>query len=128
MLPAPLVYLDSTETYQPSDIAAQLVNTHPTVNGTVAITNGPSPLTLDDLDQLNSLGGNTVYLASNDDFTQDPEWLKGVKPDADGKTDGATSSAIIVHDKGDGVLDAFYCKSQFGLGNGDSALISLENL
>ena len=69
--------------------------------------NTPNPLTLNNLDTLNSAGAN-VYLTSVDDVTKGPAWLKGVKPNASGKTDGAVSSAIIVNDHGAGRVDAFY--------------------
>lgn len=63
----------------------------------------PNPL---DLNSLNQLGGD-VYLTSNDDITTNPEWLKGVRPDGNGKTAG-TTAAVIVNDKGSGNVDAFY--------------------
>lgn len=91
----------------PSDLGAQLIHTTPEVKFT-AITGVPSPLTLDNLDQLNNLGGNTVYLTSNDDVTKNPAWLNGVKPDSTGKSNGAVSTAVIVNDHGAGNVDAFY--------------------
>lgn len=51
---------------------------------------------------------NNVWLTSNDDVTTDPTWIKGTKPNASGKTEGATTAAIIVNDKGNGNVDAFY--------------------
>ena len=104
---APLVWLDSNEIYFPSDLGNQLVNTHPELNYT-DITNGPSPLTLDNLNALNALGGKDVYLSGNDDWTAEPAWVLGVKPDSTGKTDGAVSCAVVVHDHGNGVVDAYY--------------------
>lgn len=104
---APLVWLDKNERYFPSDIGSQLANTSPEVNRT-AVTNAPSPLTLDNLNQLNNLGGKDVYLTGNDDWTASPEWALGVKPDSSGKTEGAISCAVVVHDHNDGVVDAYY--------------------
>ena len=52
--------------------------------------------------------GSDVWLTSNDDVTKDPTWIKGTKPNGQGKTEGATTAAIIVNDKGDGNVDAFY--------------------
>jgi hypothetical protein len=49
-----------------------------------------------------------VYLTSNDDFTKNPSWILGTKPDANGKTGNAITSAVIVADKGNGLVDAFY--------------------
>ena len=65
-------------------------------------------MTLDNLSQLNSLGGSVVYLTSKDNVQTNPTWLKGVTPDASGKTNGAVSSAIVVNDHGSGNVDAFY--------------------
>ena len=103
---APLVWLQSQDPYFPSDIGAQLQHTKPEVNF-IVVPNAPNPLTLNNLDTLNSAGAN-VYLTSVDDVTKRPAWLKGVKPNASGKTDGAVSSAIIVNDHGAGHVDAFY--------------------
>jgi hypothetical protein len=100
---APLVWLYSGEVYFPSDISAQVANSNPKVNFTT-VANVPSPL---DLNNLNALGGD-VYLTSKDDVTTNPQWIKGVKPDASGKTDGAVTAAVIVNDKGNGNVDAFY--------------------
>lgn len=91
----------------PSDIGAQLVHTRPEVNVT-AVQGAPSPLTLDNLDSLNALGGKNVYLTSLDDVSQNPAWSNGVKPDSTGKTNGAISNAVIVNDHGAGNVDAFY--------------------
>ena len=104
---APIVRLYSAETYLPADIGAQLVNTIPQTNYT-AIQGAPDPLTLDNLDDLNALGGNDTYLTSKDNVEDLPTWLLGVKPDSTGKTDGAVSCAIIVNDHGSGLVDAFY--------------------
>lgn len=104
---APVVYLYTGENYFPSDLSAQLANTRPELNYT-PITNGPSPLTLDNLNDLNALGGKDVYLTSIDDVSTNPSWLYGVVPDASGKTDGAVSTGIIVVDHGEGTVDAFY--------------------
>ncbi|WPH01802.1 Hypothetical protein R9X50_00465600 [Acrodontium crateriforme] len=104
---APIVYLDSTEPYFPSDIGAQLQHTIPEINFT-AVNGAPNPLTLDNVNQLNSLGGDNVYLTSKDNIQTNPQWLYGVKPDANGKTDGAVSCAVIVNDHGSGLVDAFY--------------------
>lgn len=106
---APLVWLHSTDPYRPSDIGQQLVHTVPKANE-ADISGAPSPLTLDNLDSLNALGNTTVFLTSKERINADPQpdWFKGVTPNAQGKTEGAVSSAIITYDHGDGTLDAFY--------------------
>lgn len=102
---APIVYLHSEDPYKPSDIAAQLANTEPKVKFEVV---GNGPYTLDNLADLNALGGKDVYLTSKVKADLKPEYFHGVLPDSDGKTDGAVSCAIIVNDHGDGTVDAFY--------------------
>jgi hypothetical protein len=87
----------------PTDIKVFLDNTTPKVNFNEV--SGPSkPLTQDNLNQL----GSDVYLTSNDDVTKNPTWIKGTKPDSNGKTNNAITAAIIVNDKGNGNVDAFY--------------------
>lgn len=53
-----------------------------------------------------------MYLTSKEgiDASPQPEWFKGVTPNAQGKTEGAVSCAIVTVDHGDGsgVVDAFY--------------------
>ena len=93
----------------PSDIGQQLVHTSPMVNWTI-IKAAPSPLTLNNLAELNTLGNTSVYLTSKEGIDADPQpsWLHGVTPNAHGNTEGAISSTIIIRDHGDGTLDAFY--------------------
>jgi hypothetical protein len=120
-----MVWLYSRETYLPSDIGTQLKHTHPefahnySPNPGAKITDGPSPLTLDNLDALNAFDtskpskhadvGNHVYLSADEDITKgNPAWLNGVRPNAEGKTEGAKSCCIIVNDHGTGYVDVFY--------------------
>lgn len=108
---APIVYLYSGEKYLPSDIGAQLNNTHPDLNFT-AITDGPKPLTLDNLNDLNNVNGANdganVYLTSNENVATNPAYLNGVLPDSKGSTSPAVSCAVIVVDRGSNSVDAFF--------------------
>lgn len=106
---APLVWLHSQDQYRPSDIGAQLVNSQPEVNFQ-AVAGAPDPLTLDNLGELNVLGGGSVFLTAKVDAGQNPnqDWLKGVTPDGSGWTNGATSAAIIVNQHDDTTTDVFY--------------------
>lgn len=102
-----MVWFHPEEKYFPSDIGAQLAHTKPEIDFTV-VEGYPTPLTLDNLDSLNANNGTDVYLTSVDDVTQAPTWLDGVKPDDSHQTAGAISAAIIVNDRGQGNVDAFY--------------------
>lgn len=104
---APLVWLDVNETYFPGDIYGQVRNTYPAVNYT-RITGYTTPLTLDNLNQLNNFGNKSVYLTSNEGIEAFPAWFNGTQPNNDGVTEDATSCAIVTVDHGDGTLDAFY--------------------
>lgn len=104
---APMVYLHNQDLYLPSDIGNQLRNTEPRVNFT-PIANAPNPLTLDNLADLNNLGGKDVYLTSKVRPNERPEYFRGVRPNDDGKTENAVSAAIVVNDHGDKTVDAFY--------------------
>ncbi|KAF4553183.1 Vps62-like protein 1 [Elsinoe fawcettii] len=104
---APVVRLYSADPYRPSDIGNTLPNTAPEVNFS-PVANVANPLTLDNLDSLNGQGGADVYLTSKQDVTTNPAWLNGVVPDGSGSTGSATTSTVVVVDKGNGVVDAFY--------------------
>ena len=104
-----MVWLHSQDPYRPGDLQAQLDHTTPQVNWT-AIEAAPSPLTLNNLDQLNSMGNTSVYLTSHEGIaaTPEPAWFRGITPDSDGQTGNGTGCAIIVVDHGGGEVDAFY--------------------
>lgn len=108
--PAPLVYLSSKDAYRPASPAATLVNTRPQIaHQDVAFPN--SPLTLANLRQLNNVGakgGADVYLASSADITTNPAWLNGIQPAVDGSTSDEKTCAVIVVEKGNSIVDAFY--------------------
>ncbi|KAJ5116258.1 hypothetical protein N7456_000606 [Penicillium angulare] len=106
---APLVWLHSQDPYKPSDLQAQLDNTTPQVNWT-SIPNTPTPLTLDNLDQLNNLGNTSVYLTTHGGIAETPQpaWWDGITPDRDGRIGNGTGCAIIVVDHGKENVDAFY--------------------
>lgn len=113
---APMLYLHTADPYRPADLSAQIANTQPEVNSTL-ISTAPSPLTLDNLNALNTEGDNggaDVYLTSTsyiDVNSPDnmPVWTKGVLPNSNGETEGAVSCAVIVIDHGSsGLVDVFY--------------------
>jgi hypothetical protein len=57
---------------------------------------------------LGAKNGGDVYLTSIADVTTNPAWLNGIPPDANGGTGNEKTSAIIIVDKGNGVIDVFY--------------------
>jgi hypothetical protein len=101
-----MVWLDKHEAYFPSDIQGQIDHTHPTINFN-PVAGAPSPLNVNNLGALNSLGAG-IYLSSNDDFTTNPSWLAGIRPDSNAVTQGIKSCAIITTDHGNGAVDAYY--------------------
>ena len=105
---APLVWLHSEDRYRPSGIAEHLNHVVPKVDYE-EISGVQEPLTLDNLDQLNALGNESVYLTSVEgiDANPQPDWLFGADIDGSGQASD-TSSIIVVNDHGDGEVDAFY--------------------
>jgi hypothetical protein len=93
----------------PSDIGQQLVHTTPMIDHK-PVQWVQSPLTLDNLDSLNSLGNTSIYLTSLEGINASPQpaWFKGTAPDQQGKTNSAVSSTIIIRDHNNGTVDAFY--------------------
>jgi len=66
---------------------------------------------LDNLDQLNaagSKGGADVYLSSLTDITTEPAWLRGIETSPAGGTGDQKTCSVIVVEKENGVVDAFY--------------------
>ena len=108
---APLVYLYSKEAYLPSDIGTQLAHTVP-CDGATPLPSAqiPQTLTLSNLDQLNAFAGQgtNVFLKSKVDITTHPLWLRGILPDKAGRVPGAKTCCVIVADKGNGMVDAFW--------------------
>ena len=76
---APLVHLYSGEQFWPCDIAEHLYHITPTLNYTPVQSTQHHP-TLKNLDGLNQWDrGRWVYLTSNDNVEERPEWLEGEK-------------------------------------------------
>lgn len=49
-----------------------------------------------------------MYLTSIADVTTNPAWLNGIQTDLNGGTGDKKTCAIVVVDKGNGVVDAFF--------------------
>lgn len=104
-----MVYLDKQETYFPSDLVKHIKKTHPTQNFTdVPLKNPKEKLTLDNLSSQLPNAEN-VFLTSNKNVIDLPKFLQGKKPDSKTlQTHHAKTAAVIVVEKGDGIVDAFY--------------------
>ena len=128
---APLVHLYSEEQFWPCDIKEHLFHVTPELNYTPI--KGLPQVNLTNLDQLNRFGeGRHVFLTSNDNVEDRPDWLGGQSNIPDDFTDdkkagplnpqpnggkirkqshGGHSDApavLLTIDKGDGIVDAFW--------------------
>lgn len=126
---APLVHLYSEEQFWPCDIKEHLSHVTPSLNYTPI--QGLPPLNLTNLDQLNQFGnGRHVFLTSNDNVEDRPDWLSGQINIPDDFTDDAKAdkfrntrrkmrkrshgghsdapAVLLTVDKGDGIVDAFW--------------------
>jgi Vacuolar protein sorting-associated protein 62 len=137
---APLVHLYSAEEYWPCDIGEHLQHITPQLNFTPIQATRQHPR-LDNLDGLNQWErGRNVFLTSNDNVEDHPEWLTGEKnipaapapfgqqighhvssqtvmqKDRGGRSDAP--AVLVVVDKGHGIVDAFwFFFYSFNLGN-----------
>ncbi|KAJ4503651.1 Vacuolar protein sorting-associated protein 62 [Exophiala dermatitidis] len=78
---APLVHLYSGEQFWPCDIAEHLHHITPALNYTPlqSVTKHPTLRNLDKLNDFDDGHGRWVYLTSNDDVEERPDWLEGEK-------------------------------------------------
>lgn len=125
---APLVHLFSGEHFWPGDIAEHLFHVTPELNYT-PIQGRLQYSNLTNLDKLNDFEhGRHVYLTSNDNVEERPDWLAGERnipdefDDDDGggksgadelqmRSKGGRSNApavLVVVNKGKGIVDAFW--------------------
>jgi hypothetical protein len=104
---APLIWIHSEDPYNPSDFSEMIRNSVPQIDYK-PINTGPSALTLDNLNELNALGGREIFLTSREGIQAIPTWFKGVRPNKERRTENAVCSVIVVTDHGQGNVDAFY--------------------
>lgn len=103
---APLVFLEKSDKFYPSDLGLHVASTHPAVNFAPVDV---ASLDLDSLDTLNDLGGEEVYLTSNENLATIPQYLHRQAPNKKTlQTENAVSAVIVVVEKGEGIIDAFY--------------------
>ena len=128
---APLVHLYSEEQFWPCDLKEHLFHVTPELNYTPI--QGLPQLNLTNLDQLNQFEeGRHVFLTSNDNVEDRPDWLSGQINIPDDYTDDAkpndsashprkdkssnqshgghsdAPAVLLTVDKGDGIVDAFW--------------------
>ncbi|GKT49517.1 putative very-long-chain (3R)-3-hydroxyacyl-CoA dehydratase [Colletotrichum spaethianum] len=101
---APLLWLHSDDRYMPSDLLTHIHHTSPELDGK-QVPDTP-PLDLDNLEVLNKF--DEVALTSKDDPTTFPAWLFGATPDTDGRIHNATPCVVILVEKNEREMDAFY--------------------
>lgn len=89
----------------PSDILAHVLHTRPFL-GFEAVPDIP-PLDLNSLSSLNKYGKG-VYLTAIENVTSNPEWLRGETPDSTGALHNSTACAVVVVEKSQQEVDAFY--------------------
>lgn len=111
ILTAPILYLHPDDRYKPSDILAQVQNTIPKNKLDNLPPNANLPeLNLDNLDVLNNFanGGVDINLSSKDNIEANPSWLDGAPVMEDGSSGEAKTSVVIIAEKDQGIIDAFY--------------------
>ncbi|KAL2831160.1 hypothetical protein BDW59DRAFT_7586 [Aspergillus cavernicola] len=102
-------YVLEYDLYKPSGIAEHIQHVVVPKVDYQPVEGVQLPLTLNNLDHLNDLGDGSVYLSSKEGIDADPHpsWFYGAEIDGNGQTSDV-SSIIVVHDRGDGEVDAFY--------------------
>lgn len=101
-----MVWLHPEDPYMPSGLLEHIRHTTPMVDGE-PIPDLPS-LELDNLEILNEFGDEVALTAAKGDSIEHPDWLLGEKPDADGRIHNATPCVVILVEKDEVELDAFY--------------------
>ena len=131
---APYVYLHEDEQFWPGDMGEHLLHITPELNFTpIEKSKLQAAPNLTNLDQLNAFErGRNVFLTSNDDVEDRPDWLRGIKniPEdfsapsknrrwfgleskGKGKRKGTggrseAPAVLITVNKGNGIVDAFW--------------------
>lgn len=93
----------------PSDILTHVLHIAPWVNFD-PIPEITTSLDLNNLSILNNYGksGEDVFLTSLDDVSILPDWVLGETPDATGSLHNSTACAVVVVERTEADLDAFY--------------------
>lgn len=107
---APVVYLYAEERYLPYSIESYVTNF---VAQNAYGNNITGPLTIQDLEFIQdntTAGPDDIYLTALSDFNADPDWITGRYnvPDLENGKIKHAPAVLIVVDKGDGWVDAFW--------------------
>jgi len=102
---APIIWLHSDDPFMPSDILSHVLHTTP-YKKFQPVPDVPD-LDLDNLSSLNDYG-KQIFLTSIENVTSHPAWLRGETPDATGALHNSTACAVVLINKSDSILDAFY--------------------
>ncbi|KAF2667757.1 hypothetical protein BT63DRAFT_375539 [Microthyrium microscopicum] len=112
---APYCYLYSGEEYWPGLLSEHLDHTVPHINYDSVPREFQQP-NLDDLDQLNAFGN--IFLMSNDDPENYPDWLGGLSNVPDSRLHRSSAPAILIMVSKGQYIDAFwFFFYSFNLGN-----------
>lgn len=107
----PLIHLYSEEKYYPGDILTYLPHFRLVTSDAEVVVE--QPLKLSDLKNEYNVSGNVVssdvlYLDTQDEFETEPKWLRGTSPEYGTGLTKDASSILIVVDKGNGWIDAYW--------------------
>lgn len=98
---APYVWLHSQEKYFPGDIAEYVPHFD------IRDKDGKKQEFGGSVSDLLKIKDEDVFLTAKEDWLNDPDWIIGSAPDADGLASGAPAT-LIVMDKGNGWVDAYW--------------------
>ncbi|AMD19829.1 HCL322Cp [Eremothecium sinecaudum] len=103
----PLLHLYSEETYLPGDIADFVKNVEIRNSNGDLLKEGPLDIEVDFAEFTGKIS-QEVYLTSLSDFDKDPPWILGHRPDYGTGFIAKAPAILIVADKGNGWVDAFW--------------------
>lgn len=108
---SPLIHLYSEEKYLPGDIQSFVPHFQLVTSNYETVVN--EPLKISDLKGEYNVAGEvlsseTLYLHTTEKFEEDPSWLRGTHPEYGTGLTRDASSIVIVVDKGNGWVDAYW--------------------
>ncbi|KAK4941041.1 hypothetical protein LTR10_018962 [Elasticomyces elasticus] len=102
---APIIWLHSNDSFMPSDIPSHAQHTK-AFKRFKPLADSPV-LDFNNLSSLNQYGKD-IYLTAVENITTMPEWLFGETPDVTGALHNSTACAVVLIERKDQIVDAFY--------------------